>query len=209
MNYKDTGREYTALDISELHVALSEFDTFWWNESVEIVGHESCQFRNFNGYQKIDSCILIHCKQLDEYLAKQESDVVEWDGNGFPPVGAVCEYLDGNTKKWIKVKIKYISEFGVVIEGDAFGSKVEVFLDSLSGVEFRKPLTDQQKKEQEREKSIHDMYCCCSIGSCYDQESGDVKVNVKYVNEELAEMLGILYDEGYRLTDKTGYKGGE
>jgi len=52
--------------------------------------------------------------------AKERKNMVEWNGEGLPPVGCECELYD--LEQWIEVKIKYIGDHVVVVH--AFGSAV-------------------------------------------------------------------------------------
>ena len=90
--------------------------------------------------------------------AKPTKDT-EWDGEGLPPVGAKCQYSDG--VKWHNVKIKYSSDWVVVIECldegilsslSTKGVEISMPWNKATELQFRKLETSQQREEREREE---------------------------------------------------------
>lgn len=57
---------------------------------------------------------IVSRKQYESALAASKNPA--WNGEGLPPVGCECEYLDNNGK-WYPVIIKYASDQVVVISG--------------------------------------------------------------------------------------------
>lgn len=57
---------------------------------------------------------IITCAQYESALAASQKPA--WNGEGLPPVGCECEYLDNNGR-WHPVTIKYASDQLVVISG--------------------------------------------------------------------------------------------
>lgn len=121
-----------------------------------------------------------------------------WNGEGLPPVGALCEY-DARTKgdgkaQWFKVKIEYLSEWNIVFScvavpegGSQESIGVELAYDvraSSLGV-FRPILTPEQIAADEREKAIAEMVD--TLGC--DPEASKTGEFIR---------CGVLYDAGYR-----------
>lgn len=98
----------------------------------------------------------------------------QWNGEGLPPVGTVCEFKRYISVKWLPGVLSYISDYTAVItlhECDDSGRREEV--GHPLAFEFRPIRT-------EREKAIDEM--------------------MKVVNHGLSskELVARLYDAGYR-----------
>ncbi|WP_208950682.1 hypothetical protein [Rahnella sp. ChDrAdgB13] len=67
------------------------------------------------------------------YIIAERRQITEpvWDGEGLPPVGVECEWLDNGT--YIPVKIAYSSKEAIVIRGKSkiFNEEVEMPLDPV------------------------------------------------------------------------------
>lgn len=117
---------------------------------------------------------------------------IDWNGEGLPPVGTVCEYdanSNGKEPTWRTVEIVYLSEWVIVLrcvkapEPNLGEVGVELAKDLYSGLErlFRPLPTPEQIAAEEREKAIDDI--AEIIGSLWSSE------------REAAEFL---YKAGYR-----------
>lgn len=101
----------------------------------------------------------------------------DWNGEGLPPVGTVCEYY-ANDDDWRRCLIVG-HHIGVAI---AWVSHAHIF--STSGGILRPIRTPEQIAAEEREKAIDDLYRLLNTAS-----SG------KY------HIAAHLYDAGYRKTE--------
>ncbi|MFG4413070.1 hypothetical protein [Pseudomonas aeruginosa] len=77
---------------------------------------------------------------------------VEWDGQGLPPVGTVCEYRHMIWPEYRPCEIRYISEESLVAYDDA----QEQFYRTCDML-FRPLPTPEQIAAEEREKAVGDM----------------------------------------------------
>lgn len=93
------------------------------------------------------------------------SGEVEWNGEGLPPVGAECEFKDGDN--WYEVKVNYLSEWFMVIEAlksqskwiDIKGTELSFEYSKFDDLKFRKPETPQQRNDRERLEAAYDLLC--------------------------------------------------
>ena len=74
-----------------------------------------------------------------------------WNGEGLPPVGCECEYLDNNGE-WYPVTIKYSSEQLVVISGITKITGVEQRTEIAKDIIIDKPKFRQLRTEAERKR---------------------------------------------------------
>lgn len=74
-----------------------------------------------------------------------------WNGEGLPPVGCECEYLDNNGK-WYPVTIKYASDQLVVISGVTRILGVEHGTEIAKDIIIDKPQFRQLRTEAERKR---------------------------------------------------------
>lgn len=101
----------------------------------------------------------------------------EWNGQGLPPVGAVCEYRHMIWPEYRSCEIRYISEESLVAYDDA----QEQFYRTCDML-FRPIRTPEQIAAEEREKAIEEM--------CFAVETLTVK------------QAKALYDAGYRRREE-------
>ncbi|HDZ9011416.1 TPA: hypothetical protein RUY31_004144 [Klebsiella quasipneumoniae subsp. similipneumoniae] len=99
---------------------------------------------------------IITREQYESALASVEP---EWNGEGLPPVGCECEYLDGNNE-WYPVTIKYASNQIVVICGmtNIFGEEQETEIAKdiqLDKPQFRPIRSEADMKRDELAKALH------------------------------------------------------
>ena len=116
---------------------------------------------------------------------KKEPEQAEWNGEGLPPVGAICEALDTDDDEWRLVRIL-----------DAKSNHEELAVTSVSdignfgklfwAVEFRKPETPEQKKEREINELI-DKACV----DCYN-------VGFESLNDDMQDAIACMISSGYR-----------
>lgn len=180
MNYKNTGREYTLADLFELDLKLSVDDVVWHcNETaitVDVIDGYNTPSHHY------DWVMLMDCKQLDEYLAKQESEV-EWkNGDKCLWNNAEAVFIGKTISNPSIALIEYLKDNHPIIS--------RVYIDSIS-----KPLTEQQKKEQ-LAKELHDCGNKAYFGDNYpakeyDWEYADCNVRKLWL----------------AIVDKTGYTG--
>lgn len=98
-----------------------------------------------------------HEKIVEQQLPSEEVRI--WNGEGLPPVGCECEYLDSNNE-WYPVTIKYASNQIVVICGmtNIFGEEQET--EIAKDIQLDKPqfLPIRSEAGQERDelaKALH------------------------------------------------------
>lgn len=95
----------------------------------------------------------------EKYEAALAAAGPEWNGEGLPPVGCECEYLDGNNE-WYPVTIKYASNQIVVICGmtNIFGEEQETEIAKdiqLDKPQFRPIRSEAEQKRDELAKALH------------------------------------------------------
>lgn len=108
----------------------------------------------------------------------------EWDGEGVPPVGTVCEYRLNEYGAWYKCKVVYVlsgSDHCFVAWCDHLN--MDLFLTFTSDrykLQLQKIKTPEQIAAEERLQAINGM--------------------LDYVDSytSLREVMGLLYDVGYR-----------
>lgn len=91
-------------------------------------------------------CIVTR-KQYESALAASQKPA--WNGEGLPPVGCECEYLDNNGK-WYPVTIKYASDQLVVISGVTKILGVEQGTEIAKDIIIDKPQFRPLRTEAER-----------------------------------------------------------
>ncbi|QAY00274.1 hypothetical protein KGB42_gp64 [Salmonella phage Seszw_1] len=107
-----------------------------------------------------DYCSDFKLKKCDDWIAdvvtKQQyesaisaSQKPAWNGEGLPPVGCECEYLDNNGK-WYPVTIKYASDQLVVISGVTKILGVEQGTEIAKDIIIDKPQFRPLQSEAER-----------------------------------------------------------
>lgn len=90
-------------------------------------------------------------EQYESALA--ESQKPAWNGEGLPPVGCECEYLDNNGK-WYPVTIKYASEQLIVISGAIKILGEEQETEIAKDIIIHKPQFRPLRTEAERRRDI-------------------------------------------------------
>lgn len=127
-------------------------------------------------------------KYTDVIGAEHMSNSVEkpnknWDGDGRPPIGTVCEYkkIEKYRTPWTKVKILYISENIVVMRLYSNGNE---FSELMSKCAFSTIKTPEQIAAEERIEKIDEM----------------IKVAKEF--DTYSEVCEALYDAGYRKMEK-------
>lgn len=98
---------------------------------------------------------------LNECIGQDAAPV--WNGEGLPPVGCECEYLDSNNE-WYPVTIKYASKQIVVICGmtNILGDKQETEIAKdiqLDKPQFRPIRTEEDKKRDAAIKELTSVIC--------------------------------------------------
>lgn len=90
--------------------------------------------------------------ERDQYQsALAASQNVEWSGDGLPPVGCECEYLDSNGE-WYPVTIKYASDQLVVISGITKIFGVEQWTEISKDIIIDKPQFRPLRSEVDRKR---------------------------------------------------------
>ena len=144
--------------------------------------------------------------ELDAVLAKNEQlaaaraeRIPVWNGEGFPPVGAICEYdarpVERGDPLFVTVKVKYVSDQSIVIictdvpDGEN-KENIGVELALMNGIsmlgKFRAIRTAEQVAAEEREKAINEMMM-------HGVDAGDSTIEYS---------CAALYDAGYRKEPK-------
>lgn len=108
---------------------------------------------------------------------------VEWDGQGLPPVGTVCEYRHMIWPEYRSCEIRYISEESLVAYDDA----QEQFYRTCDML-FRPVRTLEQIAAEEREKAISEM-----LGL----------YNSAYWPMTSKQFCEVLFDAGYRRQESS------
>lgn len=120
VRYRD-GQEISALPANDVSAGIPNASHAFW--------------RNDGNQNDIIAYRLHQPQEAEQAKADDEADLNEcigqdaapvWDGEGLPPVGCECEYLDSNNE-WYPVTIKYASNQIVVICGmtNIFGEEQE------------------------------------------------------------------------------------
>lgn len=117
-------------------------------------------------------------------LKAAENTVPEWNGEGLPPVGMVCEYQD-SLGRWDKVEITAVAKRGICFvqiahDGENYVNKTEA--------RFRPIRTPEQIAAEERDRSIDAMLKIAEG----PHDGNPRKVHVS------RPQIAALYDAGYR-----------
>lgn len=92
---------------------------------------------------------IVTAKEYESALAASQKPA--WNGEGLPPVGCECEYLDNNGK-WYPVTIKYASDQLVVISGITKILGVEQGTEIAKDIIIDKPQFRPLRTEAERKR---------------------------------------------------------
>ncbi|HHM9318326.1 TPA: hypothetical protein ACRNS5_004217 [Pseudomonas aeruginosa] len=106
----------------------------------------------------------------------------QWDGQGLPPVGTVCE-IKHRDIGWVRCEIVAHKSFSCGDLTHAIAWIDENTLDQSQGVRFRPIRTPEQIAAEEREKAIEEM--------CFAEETLTVK------------QAKVLYEAGYRRQESS------
>lgn len=137
--------------------------------------------------------------ELDAVLAKNEQlaaarseRIPDWNGEGLPPVGAICEVLWNESRmEYLITKVFGVNEHGQPIHRFDEGPKKYQYqadvLRTASGTQVFRPIrTAEQVAAEEREKAINEMV----FGVCGCEPDGG--------NTTAFMICGFIYDAGYR-----------
>lgn len=94
----------------------------------QLIGHDyTVEISSFPSKEEI----IAERRPITEPVVNQQL-TTEWDGEGLPPEGVECEWLD-NREAYVPVKIMYSSKDAVVIRGrsQAFNEDVDIPLDPV------------------------------------------------------------------------------
>ena len=84
----------------------------------------------------------------------QDVDIPEWNGEGLPPVGTICEYsLAGRVWSACKIDL-YVGTQGVVISCDVFEGIQYVDFAKYDDFEFRQLRTEAERAREDAEAAI-------------------------------------------------------
>ena len=151
---------------------VNEGQWYWWP-----VDGAQCE-------RKWHVCLTPKQPKSGKYLARP------WNGEGLPPVEAVCEYTLNSGISWFTCVICYIYMDKRALIAKCFTSErspefieQEIPLDDLLRVQFRPIRTADQIEAEQRECAITDM--CVLLGK--DSTRAGVRA-----------MAGVLYEAGYR-----------
>lgn len=133
-----------------------------------------------------------------------KSEVVEWSGEGLPPVGVECEMRCKQSSKsdWTLCKVfAYCSEMGAV-------AAVWYWFDNMwkhvtieaKCYDFRKIETEAQREQRERLEAAYDLYREWVGGSVLTQNS---------IEFDEWKREPDFYKKWLRIVDKTNYRKGE
>ena len=140
-----------------------------WQAAVDALDFDKCEHSYSNN---------IGCPECGELSAPK---VVEWDGEGEPPVGIECEWHP-NVHGWVKVKI-----LGRDGSDTWYRASGEEHSQTCRNMAFFRPIrTAEQVAAEEREKAIKEMMQ-------HGVDAGDGTIEYS---------CAALYDAGYRKEPK-------
>lgn len=126
-------------------------------------------------------------------IVSRELSAPQWNGEGLPPVGVVCEFSPRLVGTWNKAKILYIGQRYVIVDEDGVDTSEQCYFVGTS--KFRPIRTPEQIAAQERESAV------AKMKECFDSISDDL---MPTSNKYLETLFGALHDAGLRFP-----KGGE
>lgn len=142
------------------------------------------------GFYRQDGIKMRDCENEGEYtfrlddlhplrkIALLARPLAEWSGEGFPPVGTVCEWKEKTGFQWVKATVLFITDSSVVMQReDGFEWQM-----MTARTVFRPFRTPGQIAAEARDKAVNEML------SALRQPTA---ISARYVCEE-------LYDAGYR-----------
>ena len=170
------------MDLADDHMT-SSVTRAEWQAAIDALNADKCEHSYANN---------IGCPECGELNA---SKVVEWDGEGLPPVGSTCEHSTDDNKNdsadggWKKVKIVGHHQF----HNDDYLCAVWVSGTDVNysseGEHFRPIRTAEQVAAEEREKAIDklvDVFESAALKQNYDMRGG----------------IAAIYDAVYRKEKK-------
>lgn len=128
----------------------------------------------------------IEVTQQEEGVFNSMSEQVGWDGEGLPPVGALCLV----NRDPFTYRVMYSSEYVVIVQNLANDNTtahgMDIILDMRKGdYTFRKPETEAEKLERERNEEI-------------DKMALIVEMKHGFAGDAYRKYCASLYDAGYR-----------
>ena len=118
-----------------------------------------------SGWRKCSSSgdlgpIWVEADLIDRIKPIPQTKEVEWE-NGLPPVGEECEwrFKDEKHGEFSACKVLMFGSQVVFIKSHRTINGYKEFALPKCGVEFRKPETEEQRKEREELEAAYDLYC--------------------------------------------------
>ncbi|EIH4118698.1 hypothetical protein CHO22_003605 [Escherichia coli] len=131
-----------------------------------IVGSGWHDNKSLSSFKVNDDKSIIDFDQYESALAASQKQT--WNGEGLPPVGCECEYLDNNGK-WYPVTIKYASNQLVVISGITKILGVEQGTEIAKDIIIDKPQFRPLRTESERRHEAV-LESICAVLEMADQD---------------------------------------
>lgn len=141
-------------------------------------------------------------QQVESLSGSEKPNKSEWDGEGLPPVGEICEFKEESAsphvdyKEWSEClilaynKAQYPPDELQIIIRDVNGDAAIIY--SCDNPLFRKPETPEERKHRERLESAYDLYCKC----------GRQHETVSFEKFKVGAYPEVWLD----IVDKTGYR---
>ncbi|RIZ44469.1 hypothetical protein AXX04_04735 [Pseudomonas aeruginosa] len=117
---------------------------------------------------------------------------VEWDGQGLPPVGAVCEWHESDGWAYTESKVVAYTDDGLFVCMQKPGRRPEVL--RIDNCDFRPIRTPEQIAAAERWAAIQQMLAFADV----KYGAGELMSPKEYVETAVAA----LYDAGYRRQEE-------
>lgn len=136
---------------------------------------------------------IVTAKEYESALAASQKPT--WDGEGVPPVGCECEYLDNNGK-WYPVTIKYASAQLVVISGVTKILGVEQGTEIAKDIIIDKPQFRPLRTEAERKRDE----AISEIGKASQLISNN-KEQIKHIAKHIYDAIAAGKIPGVKLDD--------
>lgn len=104
----------------------------------------------------------------EQYEAALAASKLEWDGEGLPPVGTVCEYMKRSlaVKEWTECTIDYVGSSFIVYR-DCYGVELTAI---KCDIEFRPIRSEADKKRDIIISKIEKAYKDCQHSDAVPQE---------------------------------------
>ena len=130
------------------------------------------------------------CREDQFFTVHRKPELVEWSGEGLPPVGAVCEYRCGYVEQPYSyaectVIAHFVGESGKLLAAFAYVAHDGVVQLGRGMAELFRPIrTPEQIAAEDRDKAIEGMIADTNI--------------LTGIMSDRRIMAGQLYDAGYR-----------